>query len=236
MQTVTRVTRGLGRVGSIIGSLIFSLLCILFGLIWIFVIGKEGSQERRYVESLPVVTAAGFNDTPVGQDVVISGVFDRNKEYEGGLVLYKHQSWEIEYDSDDGWEGDWETYAYMLPSVQIWLGDGHVATSEVGSVTIGGQPHDVVLERGTGRKVEGYEEGTTRVSGFTNGDTVTVVGSRDASGRLTPQRFYGGDRQALIKNLRTGETIGYVVGGILIAGAVIIPLIALLGMITRRIR
>lgn len=64
--------------------------------------------------------------------------------------------------------------------------------------------HAVMVEYSNSeRSAEDILEGSLRRTGFKDGAVVTVVGQKFAANSITPVKIFGGDRDALVKDLET---------------------------------
>jgi len=212
-------------------SAIVALCFLAFGAALVFYFGPQLAQETQRIGDLTELDVASFRATPADQDVLITGVLEDNrKRTSDGLVAYARERWDVEYDSEDGYEGSWKTIETVLPELTVSVDGGQVRTVSVESATMGGHRHSQIVEYGGGKqKANGIPEGSIRVIGYKNEDQITIVGQKTAKGHLLPDRLHGGDRAHLLKELETGLWFTSIcgVGMILVAPAILLS--ALLG-------
>ncbi|MBN1579410.1 MAG: hypothetical protein JXA89_01815 [Anaerolineae bacterium] len=191
----------LGRGMNLIISLLVAVSFFACGALITFFFGSQQRQEIRYLEGLLVQDAAAFGKAAAGSEMIVTGALDRNKaQHSSGLVAYAQERWDVTYDSEDGYEGDWETVEEVWPSLLLLTPSGRVKTGAVGSAKYGGvQYAEIVRYSDSSTKAEGIPEGSIRVTGYKNGDILTVVGYKNDAGLLVPTRFYGGTPDALLK-------------------------------------
>jgi len=220
------------RLYALVVSAIVAFCFLAFGAALIFYFGPQLAQEAQRIGDLTELDAASFRAIPSDQDVLITGVLEGNrKRTSDGLVAYARECWDVEYDSEDGYEGSWETIETVLPELTVSVDGGQVRTVSVESATMGGHRHSQIVEYGDGKqKANGIPEGSIRVIGYKNEDQITIVGQK-TKGRLLPDRLHGGDRAHLLQELETGLWFTSIcgVGLILIAPAILLS--ALLGRV-----
>lgn len=215
--------------GGCAGIIIGTIFTVLGGGISFF-LGFGSMQTEQYLRSLPVVNAAQFGDTAVGSEVIVSGVLQGNQERDGGLVYYVEQEWDVEYDSDNGYEGDWVTRRQVFPTLTLLVGGTPVTVNGVDSLRrYGNFTTSVILVEGTGRRADGYAEGTIRVWGLVNGDMATFVGTRAENGGLIPTRVNGGEVNALYESQQWETWFGFGFGGLFACIGVVVLVVSLFG-------
>jgi hypothetical protein len=192
-------------------SLIIAVVFLFLGGLAVFWMAPELTREAGHIESLPWVDASDFTRLASEEELCTTGAL-HGTPLHSDLVLYAYEEWVVESDGDGGYDGEWEAIEYNIPALSVAHDDGHIPTVPVASATLGGEQREVILERGTGRRVDGYTAGTRRVAGYYAGDRVSVVGRKDPAGRLVPERFYGGERDALVKDLRLGSRLAILIG------------------------
>ncbi|MBN1877105.1 MAG: hypothetical protein JXA33_22975 [Anaerolineae bacterium] len=215
-----------GRLYSLIVTGFIALVFMGCGLFLILGFGRQESQEARRLANIARPTAAEFGRMATGAEVAVTGALDGKAiNDQKDLILFEHQKWDVEYDSDDGYEGDWETVIQQIPAFEVVLADGRVGTEAVEQVKLGGMWHEVAIEYSDSTlKADGIPDGSERIIGYLRGDLVTVVGQKGNEGRVVPERIFGGDHEALVKNVRMGA---WLLSGIGTLFVIIAPLIFL---------
>lgn len=211
--------QGCGLIVMAFMSLTFLALGVGLGLF----AGGAVAREARTIAALPRLDMAGFRQTPVGDLVAVTGSLVDNADLASGegFVIYQEQEWDVDYDEDDGWEGDWRTVRTVAPQCTMGFADGRLLLYRNPDVDIDGAPHENTIHIPVGgREVEGILEGTVRRIGFRDDDQITAVGAKTDGEGVTPDRLFGGDRVALVDHLK-GEATGFrVVGGIFVVIAI----------------
>jgi len=179
--------------------LILAVIALASGLILLIFISPGEARKANRIGSLKEADLATFQALAPGQDVVVTGVLTGNAELDYGLVAYHRYRWRISTDSDDKEVGGWRPDMLMAPALTISMPGGQVTTTAMDLPSLGGKYH--AYEAGSGgRMVSGKPEGSTRWTGFKNGDMVTVVGKKDTSGQITPEILWAGSLQDIIKS------------------------------------
>ena len=163
-------------------------------------------------------------------EAIVTGSLGSNKaQHDSGLVAYAEERWDVEYDSEDGYEGDGETLEGVWPSLLLLTSSGQIRTAAVNSAQYGGNRYSEVIHYSdSSTTVEGIPDGSIRVTGYRNGNTVTVAGHRNEGGLLVPARFYGGTRDALIREQRQAS---WFATGFGVLFMVLGPLISVSGLV-----
>jgi len=194
-------------------SLVFLAIGVGVGL---FAAG-ETSREARAIAALPELDVAGFRQTANGDLVVVTGGLVDNADLasDEGFVVYWEQEWDVEYDDEDGWEGDWSTVRTVAPDCTLSFAGSRLVLYHNAEVDLDNPPHETtVYIPNSGQTVEGIVEGTIRHVGFKDDDPVTAVGHKTDGEGLTPDRLFSGDRAALVKYLQGEAVTLRIVGGI----------------------
>jgi hypothetical protein len=74
------------------------------------------------------------------------------------------------------------------------------------------------------------------MQGFSNGDLVTVVGSKASTGDLIPLKLFGGDRVQLIENIRSSAQTMFTVGIVMMICSPLVLVLGVLGALFGRRR
>jgi hypothetical protein len=206
---------------------ILALMVLSFsaiGATFVFYLAGPQRRETRRLERLPVQDAAIFAEAPVGSEMVVMGTLDRNEsQHSSGLIGYALEHWDFDYDSEDGYQGQWETVKEVWPSLLVQTPSGWIRTAEVSSAQYGGDTHSLVARHPhSGARFGVIPEGVSRVIGYKNGAALTVVGHKSDAGLLAPTWFYGGTRDGLLKDQKqaswfmTGLGVFFTVASLLI--------------------
>jgi len=187
---------------------------------------KKAEGEVEALSDLPVIDYADYSKTELGSLIAITGLLQPAKDLSrmDDLFVYFEQTWNVDYDDEDDWTGQWDTYAFSIPNFMLVLPSGSIAPLEVERTIIDLPVHNVIVaEPRTGIIVNGITEGTVRQQGFKSNDLITVIGKKAKDG-VIPDRISGGSREDLLTHL------AYRVSGLRIAALVfgIIGLILIL--------
>lgn len=200
------------------------------GATFVFYLAGQQRRETRRLERLPVQDAATFAEAPVGSEMIVIGTLARNEtRHSSGLVAYALERWDVNYDSEEDYLGNWETLEEMWPSLLVRTSNGWVRTAAVHSIPYGGDTYSQrVRDSNSGILAGGILEGTIWAVGFQNGATLTAIGHKSDAGLLVPTRFYGGTPDALLQEHKQGNR--FIVGlGVFFVLASLLTLIAGLG-------
>lgn len=177
---------------------------------------KKAKGDAELISQLPVIEYADYERAEPGTLMVITGILQSATEPSRpeDLIIYYEQTWNTEYDEDDGWTGQWDTYTFSIPKFMIMLSSGKIPVLGAERTLIDLPNHIVMVsEPGTGQVVDGITDGAKRQLGFKENDLITVVGNTSTEG-LIPTRISGGSREDLLTNL------SYRVSGLKIAALV----------------
>ncbi|NDJ34989.1 MAG: hypothetical protein GYB64_10005 [Chloroflexi bacterium] len=224
------------RIGAVIGTSIFSLLCGITGVVLVVFVAAGQSRQARQIETAPVLDASSFAALAPGDFAVVSGTLTDNTPVTGEFVAFETQRWDVTYDSeDDEYDGDWQTVNEQWPALIIAVDGGTVRTVTATSVNFDGSPREVRDESTTGRMVDGVREDTVRTIGFYNGDLITVTGDVASTGDLIPDRVFAGDRVQLVDDIRQGARVARGIGIALLIGAPLLFVMGIIGAILGRV-
>jgi hypothetical protein len=216
------------------------VLVLLFGgSILIFLLGSYQQKRAAELADLPEITVDTFYEASPDIEMVITGVLEGNREFatSEGYVVYRRQEWDVSYDSEDGYEGKWKTREKHFPPLNLTISGGNIQILSTDEARIWGREHATIVERSDStRKADGIPEGSIRHIGFKEGDTITVVGQKDASrgGSLHPSQFYGGDRAQLIKATQGEARASRIIGIVLVALGIIIMVVRVFKLLRGR--
>jgi hypothetical protein len=219
-----RIFSLLGRGMNLATLVLVALSFFACGATVAFGFAGQQRQETRYLERLPIQDAAMFAEAPVGSEMIVIGTLDRNEtRHYSGLVAYALERWDVEYDSEDGYQGDWETLEQVWPSLLVQTPNGWLRTAATSSAKFGGETDSqVVRDSDSSTRASGIPEGTIRVVGYKNGAALLVVGRKSDADLLVPTRFYGGTRGALIQELQQANRFTTCFGAAFMLASVLI--------------
>ncbi len=216
-------------VGAVIGFVFFAVG------IGVAVFAPPTRARDAILENL-VETQAEYETIAADVDVVVYGMLDRNDPVlpPPGAVALTRQELNYEQD-DDGSDWTWDTVEQVMPSLNIALQDGDVRTQALGNRIVEMRGAVFTLEEympgSYNYQGESIAEGAIRSAIVTDGEWVTVVGTKDQAGQIYVRQFYLGDPDGLLQELNEEITflrifgavfssIGLIVGvAMLIAGS-----------------
>jgi hypothetical protein len=198
----------------IIGLLGIGMICCLGGAGAACSMGFSPllSDRADEIEDMPTTP-----DVSVGEEVALTGILSDNPpitddpeldiaQYE--LVAYKVEIYNTHRTgtgSNRRTRGDWDTLRTVVDSLTMEVEGQVITINGDANVTLGGSLHTYNAD-------QIQSDGSRRVSGFLNGDQVTMVGERLESGEFVPDQLYGGTREELVSDTRTGAKIFRYVG------------------------
>ena len=209
-----------------------------------FVISPQQAVEWRRINNLPELDVNSFQAVASGEELAVTGRLEGNPLLtEEGLVAYVSERWDVdpgeqaEDDSEpDEPSGSWNEIETVAPALAIAINGGGVTTVTVTDVTTGGIMMTTPIEqgKGSGSLAADFEgvvvlDGSTRERGYRNGDLITIVGRKTSTGEILPERFYGGDRVALVEEIRQGARFLFMFG---IASMICAPIILVIGILS----
>jgi len=236
-----------GRVGAAVGVGLVSICFLVMGAAMAFWLSPQQALEWRRIEGLPELDATAYNAVATGEDVAITGtLIDNPAQTDDGLVAYVQEEWDVSIssssdDSDSEPSGSWKTVDTVVPPLTLSVAGGNIKTVAASSADLDGDTHSTAIKRGQGTEQAEYEgqllpEGSTRMQGFSNGDLVTVVGSKASTGDLIPHRLFGGDRVQLIENIRSSAQTTFTVGIVMMICSPLVLVLGVLGALFGRRR
>lgn len=211
------------RIGAAIAVVAIAVCFLGMGALLTFVISPQQALEWRRIERLPLATAGTVEAAAPGTEIVITGsLTDNGPALDGtAYVAYRIEEWEVRQpsssDDDSDPTGSWNRVDEAFPALTLAVDGGSIRTTSASSVNIAGNLHEDI-QRGSGSLAASYNgqrlpDGSRRTTGFYDGDLVTVLGQKASTGDLIPARLFGGDRVALVENIRSGARAAFV-GGI----------------------
>ena len=236
-----------GRIGAAIGAGVVAVCFLAGGAAMAFWLSPQQALEWRRIEGLPELDAVAYGNVATGDEVAITGTLvDNPDQTKEGLVAYIEERWDVSTSSgssstpDNKPSGSWTTIDTVIPVLVVSMAGGSIKTVAVNSGNLGGDMHQTAIKRGTGTEKASYDgqllpEGSTRMRGFSNGDLVTVVGSKASTGDLIPDRLFGGDRVQLVQNIQGSARATFMIGiGMMICSPIILIIGVLGGLFGRR--
>lgn len=147
-------------------------------------------------------------DVAAGTNVALTGTLSGNPTVSSdpdvpeiaqyNVVAYKVESYEKSTSgsgSSRRTTGSWRLVRTVVNSLKMTVGGQSVSFYAGSSMTLGGQLHTLPEN-----SAPAY--GSKRVSGFQNGDQITVVAKRMGDGRFLADELYGGTRDELVSGKR----------------------------------
>ncbi len=189
----------------------FAFFIFGLGALVMFVIAPSSAAKSTFIRQSPEIDAALFDYFEPGTRVVISGVLEGNPTVEGDFVAMAPMVWTV---SEEFADGAWLESGKFVPELTLAAGNGTIGTARGINPAFGGRLHEV-KDSPEGQPVSGDRW----VRGFTNGDTVTIIGETTADGKLLPGEIYGGSRSEMIEELARPSRVWRWIGfGIMAAG------------------
>ena len=153
------------------------------------------------VQSLPLMDAAAVEAAEPGALVLVTGVLAGNSPADHDLVTYALERWEVKTDAEGVSRGRWVDLAGYFPDLRLVVAGRPLRVQGNPQVTLlGAVPTDTYAPDGRWVPLDAYplEAGTRRYRGLRNGDRVTVLGHKTASGDIAPSHLFFGDRAAFV--------------------------------------
>ena len=220
------------RVLTVLVAAALSVLCLVCGGLMAFGFAPAQAIQAYRISRMPVIEdAAQVAAAKTGKELVFTGVLNDNAPLLDRFVAYSAEKWKVTMPSDDGRgasepSGHWETAETVIPALTLELNRQPVSLQETGSARLSGKLHIQMVKGDSPNQAE-YEgellpDGTRRYRGLFDGDLVTVLGKKSASGGALPEHIFGGDR------LQFEESQRQAASGLLISGLCLIALAPLL--------
>ena len=153
------------------------------------------------ISHLPTMDAAAVAAVAPGDDVLVTGRLADNPTTQYDFVYYTLERWEVRTSPDSAGKpyGRWEDAEGYSPDLFLVVAGGHVLIQGNPDVTLLGDVHLETYEAGSGRRLPidaiHIPDGTLRYHGLRNGDRVTVLGRKAASGGIVPSYLFVSDRE-----------------------------------------
>ncbi len=201
---------------------LFASLVLCCGLLSAFVLAPQRMYLSWRISRIPQMNAADVAAAAPGTDVLVTGFLEGNRPAEHDFVTYTLERWQVKTNADGESYGKWVDAEGYFPDLRLLVDGEAVRIQGTAEVTLLGDVHVVMDEGGTGRRLPldaiHMADGTLRYHGLRDGDRVTVLGRKAASGGIVPSRLYAGDRAAFEEFERAGAK------GLFLAGLVVMAL------------
>lgn len=206
------------RIAGVIGVIVMAIAMLVCGGILAFVVSPGQAMEWRRIQGLPETTSGSLAVANPGDEVVFTGTLDGNEELtEYRLAAYRQSVWEVtsskDSDGNTDYDGSWTEQEKVVPALTVRVSDGSITTIPETTASFGRPTVTETVESNQGQSVDGHHEGSLQYEGFRNGDRVTVTGTRTNGGEVLPDRIFGGTREQLVEDIRSGARAAFV-GGI----------------------
>ncbi|MBN1120480.1 MAG: hypothetical protein JXJ17_05340 [Anaerolineae bacterium] len=208
----TFISRLRERIGVVVAAALCAVCCFGMGIFLAFVMSSQQEAEYQRIEALPEQTAASFANLSTGADALITGTLEDNPEKNAyGHVAYTVETWDVTEPTDEEtlYKGNWRRIEVQLPALTVSVDGDEIGTAADSTATFGGALHEEIEEGQGGFAAEyngrSLKDGSLRIRGVSNGDLVTLIGHKDGSGRLVPEKLYVGSRSQLINDIQTSS-------------------------------
>jgi hypothetical protein len=232
------------RLGLALGILAFSAFCGLMGVFLAFFQAPGQALQARRIARMPVLGPDDVASASAGEMILITGVLKGNPPVleNTDLVAYTAAEWVVTLPERDEGEsdprGEWEKTATLVPDLTLAVNEQLVRILADDSVKMDGSLREVLIP-GEGPARAEYEErplpdGSLRYRGVSNGDRVTVLGTRASTEGVIPEEMFAGDRVAFEEDQRQEASGLFFAGMCLIGLAPLILVLGFLGVIFKR--
>ena len=199
------------RIGAVIGAVIGSIALLGCGLLFTLFLAPQQKIEARRIEKLPEVDVRTIGTLPSGEEVLFTGHLQGNPAILDGydFVAYKLEEWNVtvpqsQPDEEEEPRGDWNLVEQKFPDLLVEMDGEKIQSLRAEQVAMSGPLHEIMLPSLTGEQAryngEWLKEGSQRYRGFFDGDLITVLGQKAASGGVVPDEYYAGDRVAFVES------------------------------------
>jgi hypothetical protein len=212
------------RIGAVIGAVVGSIALLGCGLLFTLFLAPQQKLEARRIEKIPEMDVKVVNSLSSGEDVLFTGRLRDNptilENYD--FVAYQMETWDVTIpqndpdESDQEPSGNWDLVEQRFPELMIEMDGETIQTLNAERVTMSGPLHEVLLPSpsGTRAKYNGdwLNKGSQRYRGFYDGDLITVLGQKAASGGVVPNEYYAGDRVSFVESKHEAAKIMLIAG------------------------
>ena len=226
------------RIGAVIGAFVASSACCLCGALMAFVFAPRQALRAVDFSRLPIMDAAAVESAAAGDTLLITGVLAGNAPLPetAALGAYRAEVFRVKTSPDDvdGPSepfGSWTSSGSTVPELTLDMNGQAVQIHAAANIQLAGDLHEeVVPGSGLQAKYQGdlVADGTTRYQGLFDGELITVLGSKAASGGVNPQKLFGGDRAAFEASER-GAASNFLISGI--CAMALAPVVLILGLL-----
>jgi hypothetical protein len=211
------------RIRSILAITAISIFCLLCGGLMAFGFAPAQAIQAYRISRLPVTEdAAQVAAAQPGQELLFTGILKGNAPLleRFDFVAYSVEEWKVTMPSDDASDskpsGHWENAETVIPALTLELNGQPVLLLKTSSARLSGDLHIQMVKGDSNNQAE-YEgeplpDGTRRYRALLDGDMVTVLGKKSASGAL-PEHLFAGDRLQFEESQRQAAS-GLFYGGL----------------------
>ncbi|MBC8331770.1 MAG: hypothetical protein H8E28_07290 [Anaerolineae bacterium] len=213
------------RFGALIGVGIGAVVLLSCGLLFVFYLAPRQKLEARRIEQLPLMDAATVTGATPGDELLVTGRLQGDALPDANnFIAYKVDKWEVRQDtSEDGDSqpsGSWSRIETRVPDLRLDVGGQWVDVLAASGANLSGPLHEVLIPSSS-RETAPYDsqslpDGSLRYLGFYDGDLVTTLGKKAASGGILPDELFAGDRVAFVESQHAAAQ------GLLIAGVIML--------------
>ena len=228
------------RVRSMLAITAISVLCLLCGGLMAFGFAPAQAIQAYRISRLPVTeNAAQVAAAQPGEELLFTGTLKGNAPLLEGLdfVAYSVEEWKVTMPSAEARgssepSGHWENAETVVPALTLELQGQPVSLLKASSAHLSGDLHSQTVE-GTGTLQAEYEgerlpDGSKRYRGLFDGDLVTVLGKKSATGSVLPEHIFAGDHLQFVESQRQAASGLFVSGLCMMAFA---PLLLVGGLL-----
>jgi len=227
------------RIRSMLAIMAISVLCLLCGGLMAFGFAPAQAIQAYCISRMPVTEdGAQVAAAQPGEELLFTGILKGNAPLLEGLdfVAYSAEEWKVTLPSDGDGDskpsGHWETAETIIPALTLELNGQPVSLLKASSARLSGDLHIQVV-KGTGPHQAKYEGellpgGTRRYRALLDGDRVTVLGRKSATGSVLPEHIFAGDHLQFVESQRKAASGMFMVGLCLMAFA---PLLLVGGLL-----
>ncbi|MBT3390530.1 MAG: hypothetical protein HN413_08970 [Chloroflexi bacterium] len=213
------------RFGALIWVGIGAVVLLSCGLLFVFFLAPRQKLEARRIEQLPLMDAATVTSSAPGDELLVTGILQGEALPDvNNFVAYKVDEWQVRQDtsetSDSQPSGSWQRIETRIPDLRLDVGGQWVDLWGATDVNLSGPLHEVLILSNS-RETAPYDsqslpDGSYRYLGFYDGDLVTTLGKKAASGGILPDELFAGDRVAFVESQHAAAQ------GLLIAGIIML--------------
>ncbi len=171
---------------------LFAFLVLGCGALTAFVLAPRQALLAWRMSRIPPMDAAAVETLAPVEDVLLTGVLEGNPSLAHHFVAYTLERWEAK-DANRPSDGRWVDAERVFPDLQLVVQGQPVLVQSSAEVRLLGAVHVGVYQGNTGFQDALHR---TRYHGLRNGDQVTVLGRKAASGGVVPSYLFAGNRAA----------------------------------------